>query len=347
MGQMYKKGADGLWKPAAPYARTSTGWKKSGKYYRKSGSTWALLWEVDTTPPAAPTVTSLVNDPNTKKLTLIVRTAADADTSAMDVRMSITAYPTDNKTPAQAFSGSTKTVAKSTSYTFVMPYTKTNTTYYFSAFVKDALGNVSARAIKSLKVPTPVSPVPTPPPTKPVVPGTPAPPPPPAPSPTAPTVYKATISTTASASWTNDYDKWYPNVTQGGLNDYKGCWFFGTRLTNVLKVARKIRKMTIRVQRLSSTHGVSGEANVLLVMHERSSASGAPVFSNTVKIGTLSRGEAGTFPVPVEWWDNMQKSTYWKGFGLRGGDISYSSANYMVAYGFGTRSGEVYIEYEK
>lgn len=345
MGQLWQKVADDLWVEGEPYARSTSGWKKGSAYYQKNGTVWVKLWEKDVTPPLAPTITSLTYSNTTKYVTIKVKTDSSVDIKSLDVRRSIYAYPTGTTTSSESFPGNTKTVVRDTEYTFNVPFTKTNVTFYYSVFAFDADGNRSVRAIKSIFVPTPVVPTSPPPPDKVVTqpkPGTTT-----QPTSPAPTVYKAVIKTTGSRSWTSDYDKWYANVYQGGLNDYKGCWFYSTRLTNVTKVARKIRKMTIRITRSSSQNGVPGEANVWLMMHDRTSASGTPSFFPRVKIGTLGRGETHTFAVPQSFWDNLQRQTKWKGFGLRGGNIAYTSPDYLVAYGYGTRSGEIYIEYEK
>lgn len=331
MGQVWQKDASGQWQEVSLLARTSSGWRRGATYWSKINGVWTQLWTKDVTAPSAPLITSLTYSASTKKITIKVEAPGDSDLQSLDLRMSTTKYPVDNQSASNAFPGNTVSAKPDQTYTFTMSYTKTNTTYYFSAFAIDQDKNVSAKNVKSLNIPTPT--VPTPP------------PPPPA---SAPTVYRATISTVGSGSFSSDYTNWYPEMLQGGEHAYHACWFYSARLSNITAQARKIRKMTIRVQRSSSANGVPGEANVNLILHNMANRASTQVYSNSfIKIGTLGRGEAGTFNVPTIWWDDMQGRTYWKGLGLYGGRIPYTSVDYLVAYGYGTRSGEIYIEYEK
>jgi len=339
MAALWTKNPDGVWVPAQIYPHDANGWKRALKIYEKTGAAaWTQRWGSDTTAPAAPTITYTANA-TAKTYQLSIKMPNDADVQRMIIKYSNTGYP---KVPSSAYEpGATYYTAVDTdgykwSERPVTPgitvtRNSSNNTggqqIYFSCWVQDTSGNWSSPGTLSFKFPTVTIQAPT-------------------------TMNKSiTLNCTDSATWmaADNYWRTDNNYVMAGGTSRVGLWFFNGRITSALLNANKITKMTIRIQRVNSEHGTAGEANVRLAPHMLNTQGGSPEgkYSNGTLVGTLARGEVGTFNVPSAWWPNFVSGTY-KGLGLNLGDSSsFTSPEYIHAYGAGTTSGQVHIEWQQ
>jgi hypothetical protein len=196
--------------------------------------------------------------------------------------------------------------------------------WYWSAWTKDSAGNFSTAKLGSYTVPAIV---------------------------TTPTTVKKTgyFYPTDGGSWNGQSNYWRTDnsyVYQGGY-DWYGAWFYGTRISGALARAKTVTKMQIAITRVNSVHGVSGEASVYLSPHWMASQpSGAPdaLHHTGIYVGTLGRGETGTFTVPSAWYANFATRKY-TGFGLYVGSTSFTDNRYLYAHPTGSHYGRVYIEW--
>lgn len=339
---LWLKDKSGTWVSGAKQStRSSTGWKYASAIYEKTGtSTWTRRWLRDVTAPAPPTAT-LTTDAVAKTGKITLKMPSDPDVALFVLKGGHTTYP---KTPSltnlpadeyvylwnDAINGqvwSTMKVSPGQTVERNLKNYVSGRTYYYACWVQDTSGNWSAPRTFSVKFPQP-----------------PAPPPPP-----APVTKTYTTNCTGSGSWVTNWPYWRSDnnyVYQAG-NDSYGAWFYSGRLESALKNAKTIKKITIRVTRVNSAHGISGAANVYLSAHRyQTRPSGKPSFVHSpgVYVGTLSRGQTKTFTVPSSWYASIKSGAY-DGFGLRYGSSSFTSANYLYCYGSGTTSGQVYMEW--
>lgn len=342
MAQVWTKDQDGNWVPGLPLIKGSTGWVNGNIIYEKTGSsTWTVRWTRDTTPPAAPGL-SLSGGTTTNPLTVTVTAPSASDTRLVRVKVSTSAFPTSTsksdsyyysiQQSGEPWSDWTVTPSQVRTKLFYpqnmvpLPSLVANTTYYFTAWAQDTSFNWSTATTASFKCPAPPAPAPV------------------------PVKKSAYITTTDSGSYSAQYNNWRTDsnyVYQAGSQDWRGLWFYSTKIKTQLAKATSIAKMQIYVQRVNTAHGVSGGANVDLVAHKLASQpTGDPIGSMTghSTVGTLTRGQGAWFNVPSGWWPSILSGTY-KGLGLRFGTTSYTDNDYMYAYGAGTSSGKIYIEW--
>lgn len=340
MAALWTMNPDGVWVPAQIYPHDTNGWKSAKKVYEKTSTTvWSQRWSADQTPPAAPTITYTTNA-QAKTYQLTLKMPADADVSRMILKYSTTGFP---KVPSSAPETgayysvraqddgtlwSTRVVTPSLSFTRDGTGAIPGAIYYFSCWVQDTSGNWSAAGTASFKMPVYTAPATT-------------------------TINKSlTLNCTDSGTWMFGQNYWRSDnqYVQTGGSTRQGLWFYGGKLSAALQNAKKITKFTIRIQRVNSVHGVTGEANVNLAAHTLNYQNISPEGKETggTVIGTLSRGEVGTFDVPSGWWPNFISGA-WKGLGLyyNGSDQSYSSPQYIHTYGAGTTSGQIHVEWQE
>ncbi len=336
---IWQKDGSGVWAPVQPNVRASVGWLPASFVKQKTGvSTWTTIWQRDTVAPGTP-VLALAWVSGALRVTATA--PADVDLTNLVVKISTSAYPVN---PRANDSDYVQTLYSTTnkpwsqwdavpSQVLVRSYPppplaapKSGSTLYVTAWAEDSSFNFSGAATASLKVPVVVPP---------------------------PTVVNksAYITTTNSGSYSDTGNYWRTDnnyVYQGGA-DWRGLWFYGTKIRTALANANKITKMQIEIGRANTAHGVSGGANVRLVTHDLSSQpAGDPIsrLTSSAFLGTLSRGQYKWFDVPSSAWPTFVSGAK-LGFGLRYNDTSYTDPNYMYAYGTGTNSGRVYIEWQE
>jgi hypothetical protein len=337
---LWIKTVDG-WKQSEKFsAKTVNGWW-SGKYlYLKTGATtWSQIVAPDTTPPSAPSLISISHKPNTREMTVVIRMPTDPDVMASILKYSSVAAPTNPLDESDYFDWSIKPAEPNQLVTYTFEVPKTATKYYFSAWAVDTSKNVSQRMRIDYTVPTPVV----------------------APPPKAPVIKKLTQNALDSGTWGLASDIWSPNmgknVAQAGPYSYRGAWIYGGIIEGALKNAKKIRRATIRIQRLNTNHGPQYNAFVWLTMHRlghRGAGGSAtpalsPVRNPPVRVGSLARGQVKTFDIPAAWFPLLMQGG-WKGFGLwypHSQATGADDVNYIQCYGAGTTSGQVYIEWEE
>lgn len=337
MGQVWFKKDDDTWVPGKFSRRSNTGWSTGKIIYRKANSTtWTNIVQADTTPPTTPAAPVMTINTTTKVTSIKVTAPSDADIVRGVLKWGRTGYatsPTDttdgmyfnlrNSMPqadGQSFSdftlnpGEVKTKVTGASEI-------AGSTEYVTFWVQDSSYNWSQRAIASVKIPTPVA--------------------------TTPAVVNktATYSPIDSGSWNDQSDYWRTDnnyVYQGGLM-WVGNWFYGTQISSALAHAKTITKMTIKITRANTVHGVPGAAQVWLTAHKlatQPSGNPAAYDSTAINVGSLGRGQSLTFNVPSAWWPYFLNGTY-KGFGLYAGTTSFTDVKYMYAYG----NAAVHIEW--
>lgn len=331
------------WNSGEAWVRTPTGWRRAQELWRKTGSsTWSMRKQLDTTPPGQPVGISLTVDSARRQVTVVARMPGDEDVTGATLKYSSSTYP-----PTEEGSGYTypdgdlvnrKPAGPMQHVTWTWTPDRYNTTYYVSVWAVDEAGNSGDRRRWEFVIPSPQTPPPKP------------------PTPPAPKPVKLTYNASTSGTWDRVNGFWnidyYGNsVVQAGLYNHIGGWFYAGRLRSGLSGKTRITRMTVRIQRASSSHGVSGPANVWLVPHRLDSRgqNRSPVLTNAaspVNVGTLRRGQTGTFTVPTAWWPHFLSGNY-RGLGLSYGSATpWSSPHYVIAHGRGTTSGQVVVEAE-
>ena len=141
--------------------------------------------------------------------------------------------------------------------------------------------------------------------------------------------------------WRNDGDAPYQGDWSGNDN-HRGVFFYGTSIYSKLSTGSVVRtptKMTVYVQRQSSSHGNNAGVGLNLRGHTYATKpSGDPVGGMTNEgsdgddIVFLSRGEAATVTIPSSWYNNFVDATAanrLEGVGIYGS----GTADYLVLYG--------------
>lgn len=141
--------------------------------------------------------------------------------------------------------------------------------------------------------------------------------------------------------WRNDGDA--PYQGDWSMDDnHRGLFFYGTQIYDKLSTGGVVRtptKMTVYVQRQSTSHGNNAGVGLNLRGHTYSSKpSGDPVGKMTNEgsdgddIVYLSRGEAATITIPSSWYNNYVDSNSTNR--LRGvGCYGSTTSDYLVLYG--------------
>ena len=341
MAQLWHKNDDGDWVPAAKYARDASGWRKGTKIYEKTGaSTWTLRYNSDVTPPATPTL-SLGYNATTKVLTATCTMPSTADTNYMFLKVSeSTNYPLLPNRNTSATEGNYIPTVQADGYPWSeRPVTPSQVvtrstgvapgkTYSWALWARDDSFNWSARAQAQMKIPVATTTTP------------------------ATVIKSAYVNVTDSASWNAAENYWRTDNTyvyQGGENWY-GAWFYGSQIRSLLIRAKRVVDMKITIQRVNTTHGISGEAQVYLTPHRLDSQpAGSPVASfpsSDFLVGGLNRGETKTFTVPSAMWPYFISGSN-RGLGLAIGTTTYVDNRYLYAYGRGTTSGRLWIQWEE
>lgn len=327
------------WAEGRTWARSFTGWKPAVAVWRKSGAyTWSKEEDLDTTGPSSPpSFVGMTTNSANKTVTVTMRMPGDSDVAYGSLKYHANFHPPteagreyfyySSGNPGRQPAGPYQNV------TWTFSPGQYDRTYYISVWAVDSSGNPSDRNRKSFLIPSPAV----------------------APAPTTPKISKITYNAVTSGSFDRSSMWWGTStsygklVVQAGLYNYVGGWYYGGKLSKALSSKRKINKMTVKIQRSSSIHGVSAGANVWLVPHklETVGSGGTPVLSaaaSPVKVGTLTRGQTKIFNVPSAWWPDFLSGKY-RGLGLYYGSATqWTSADYMLAYGQGTTSGQVYVE---
>jgi hypothetical protein len=141
--------------------------------------------------------------------------------------------------------------------------------------------------------------------------------------------------------WRNDGDAPYQGDWTTDDN-HRGLFFYGTQIYDKLATGGVVRtptKMTVYVQRQSTSHGNNAGVGLNLRGHTYSTKpSGDPVGKMTNEgsdgddIVALSRGEGATITIPSSWYNNYVDAT--SANRLRGvGCYGSTSSDYLVLYG--------------
>lgn len=327
----------------AVYVKSVTGWKLGKEIRAKTGSiTWSMREVLDVSAPGIPTLLNITTNSASRKVTVTARMPLDADLNHATLKYSSSRYPPDEHGALHTYSGdgleNRQSVTPGGTVTWTWTPGRYDVPYYVSIWAVDHYGNASDRRRTQFKVKAPV-----------------VAPPPPAPKPVKAT-YNASSSGTRerAGTWAGNWSAWAGNlVIQAGEPNFAGGWFYGAKIKNLLSNKSKINKMTIRIQRVNSQHGVSAGANIYLVPYRIQAAGTAKTktpalnaAATPVLVGTLTRGQAKTFNVPSAWWPRFVSGDY-VSLGLWTPSTSgtpWTSPNYVQAYGKGTTSGQVYIE---
>lgn len=335
---VWVKDGTGTWVPAQPNVKNVNGWLPATFIKQKTGSTtWSTIWARDTTPPGHAAVALGYNSTTNHKMHVVYVAPSDADVANLLIKVSTSGYPTSTSTTDSSFVSASppgmsrpwSVVPTAASAPGSMDYPVVGTatpgvTYYVTVWAQDTSFNYSAPVTASFKIP--VAPVVTPPTTK-----------------------SAYFTTTDSGSYSDSSNSWRTDnnyVYQGG-QDWRGLWFYSTKVRSALAKASKITRMEVYITRANTAHGVTGHSNIWLIAHRLASQSGGdPIGYMTAPIqdGALLRGESGWANIPSTWWPSFVSGAY-LGVGMRYNDTSYTDVNYMYAYGAGTNSGKLYIEW--
>lgn len=164
----------------------------------------------------------------------------------------------------------------------------------------------------------------------------PAPAVPAAPPAAAPTIRTAYISADSTAAWSAIFGPGWrtdnDDVYQTGTSAQRGFWFYGSKIS-AAKGSGTITGGTIYIARRDSSHGVGGQANVLLGTHGNGTrpGSGATAHNGVSQVGTLGRGQDGTFKLTDTQVAALNGGA--AGLGLEPGVVGTSSADYLIALG--------------
>lgn len=342
MGQLWVKSPDGTWDPGLPAIRTATGWVNGRLVYEKTTATvWSLRWSRDTTPPGVPASVTLTHNATTGKISIVAKAPSTTDVRMLRIKVSTTAYSNTTAVDGSYWSTGMSDGSKwsdplvSPNGTVTRSYPPTATkvtagrTYYVSVWAQDTSYNWSPVRQAALKVPVPVVPKPG-------------------------TITRSAYVLPVDSGTYGDQTHWRKDnnyVYQAGPEDWRGAYFYGTRISSILAKAKKVTKMTVYLGRLNSSHGVADAADIKIARHLfATQPSGSPdsAFGDAYFAGTLNRGQYKTFTLPADWYEQFRVN--WnKGVGLRSdqGGTSYTNDDYVILYGAGTQSGKLYIEWQE
>jgi hypothetical protein len=332
VGSIWLKDNNGTWVTGQPYFKHGTsGWLLGGNVYEKTGpTTWTLKYTGDTVPPAAPPLWVNTYDTVNRTTTAVFTAPTATDVVKMCCKISKTGYPTN---PGVLDANSPTTVQNDGTQFWIWNTTPggkstrrhtgfiAGTKYYMSAWAMDAAGNWSAPTNYTWSFAYP-----------------------PAPTKTL-TTKSAYVSCTDSASWRSAYG-WRSEtyVYQGSDYNYQGFWFYGTAIATLLKNAYDITSVQIYVQRLNTSHGISGDGNIMIGHHAfTSQPSGSPGSNGVVgeyNAVDLARGE-GKWVTLNSAWDTEFKTGAYRGLGMMYSTTSVTSSYYNICYGKGTSSGKL------
>lgn len=336
MPGLYVKNADGDWvltnHQYAKYA--STGWSRVIEVHQKTGeSVWTERISYDDAPPAAPTLTNVM-DATKRTLTTTIKLPNEPDVVGAVLKQSFDGYPVNPESTSDTYTiiqsdgqpYSYITAGPNATKTRVATSGQAGRRYYLRCWTKDANGNYSTTpASWSGVFPYP-----------------------PAPTPTLVTK-TAYVTTTASGSWNRQSGYWRADnnyVYQGAPYHWDGRWFYGGKIKSLLTKAVEIKFVKIYVKRHNSAHGVSGKANIKIGTHgQTTKPSGAPVGLNNINnFFDLNRNEGITYTLPSSWYQYFKNGTF-AGLGTYAGITTVTSADYAYCYGTGTDSGRLQIQW--
>ena len=310
---------------------TASSWQPVVHLYEKTAPTvWTERFNADLVPPGVISLTGGLHNSTTGTYQMTVKLAADVDVTGGCIKISKTGYPTNPgvldancftnvQADGKPYWSWTGTPGSTT--TRITPKLLSNTRYYVTGWTRDASGNWSSPTQFSTVTPLPPAPVKT------------------------LTTKTAYVNCTDSASWRSAYG-WRSEtyVYQGGDYNYQGFWFYGTAIATLLKNAYDITSVQIYIQRLNTSHGVSGAGNIMVGHHAFTSQPSGSPGTNAVQgeynAVDLARGGAAWVTLNSAW-DTEFKTGAYRGLGLMYTTTSVTSSYYNVCYGKGTSSGKL------
>lgn len=338
-GSIWVKRFDGVWVLVPQiYARNAVGWKRIQNVLMKTTATsWTSRINTDSVPPASPAITITGGWVNP---VIGITAPSDADQVAIVVKRSTVKYPVsylqDNEFDktiqpdynywSQFWLAPGKHANRSFSY-------PVGTKFYLSVWAYDANGNYSTPTNFSYTIPTPAVPA-------------------------APVrVHKgATLYPTESLTWRVVDNSWYTAnnyVYQGGTHDARGFWFYGNQLFNIVSNATRITTMQLWIERVNDGAGVGGYASIRPAIHNwQNRPAGSPYsapgynFTPGTENGSLQHGQGEWITIPSSSYGGFLNKTL-AGFGLAYGATSFTDNKYFTAYGAGTQSGKVWMEWDE
>jgi hypothetical protein len=341
MGAIWTKTEDG-WKSTIPYGRSTAGWAKAIKGYRKTAATvWTDLFTTDFTPPAAPTITSITVTADLKvnqgRLSITIKAPTTSDVVRVRVKVGKT-VSTNNTTDSNYVAAVDGTGQEWSEWDMVPNSTKTKTwplsgnltngaTYYVTAWAVDRTRNYSKAVSSSIKYATPK----------------------------AITVkdISATIVPTDSRSIQKSNNYWVTGdkfLRTGGPTNWHGLWFYSTRLPTTLKGALGIVSLNLQIQRYPN--GLVGKTRFHLFSHKMENQSNVSVWSPNQVVNTegtwheIEQNQTISVPIPATWYPYILNGTV-KGFGIYATTSVANDQYSQTIYGFGTYSGRLSAVYRK
>lgn len=157
-----------------------------------------------------------------------------------------------------------------------------------------------------------------------------------------------TVSVVAvdSGTWQPSYSSWREDQVGQSGDGRRGFWFYGGAIA-AAKGSGTITAGSIFIKR-QSAGGVNGGANVRLGTHAHTSqpVSGGTALSNVSVVGTLTRGQGGSFALSAAQIAALNAGAV--GLGLEPGSSGYTSADYLLAEPFsaGDWSGALQLTVE-
>lgn len=336
MAGLYVKNANGDWVLTNhQYGKfQSTGWRRALSVHQKTGvSTWTERISYDDAPPAAPTLTNVMDATN-RTVTTTIKLPNEPDVVGAVLKISDVAYPTNPESSvgkhvtiqADGQPYSDITAGPNATKTRVAVKAGAGRRYYLRCWTKDANGNYSTTpASWSGVFPYP-----------------------PAPAPTLVTK-TAYVTTTASGSYNRASGYWRTDnnyVYQGAPYHWEGRWFYGGKLSALLAKAVEIKHVKIYIQRHNSQHGVSSRAHIHFGWHgQTSKPSGLPIeLRDRHHIVSLFRNEGQWLTLAPTWYGRM-KTGEMAGFGTYAGITTVVAPEYAYCYGAGTDSGKLEVQW--
>jgi hypothetical protein len=151
----------------------------------------------------------------------------------------------------------------------------------------------------------------------------------PPPAPDAPSTRRtATVQPIDMGTWDPDGSYWTNVMTQGGPTGKRALWFYGDGIT-VAKGTGSIVAASVCVKRLSTEHGVTGDADVMLGVHHyalRPATVGGPLVSAARRAG-LRRGKDANVTLNTAQLAELNAGAL--GLGLDAGTTAYDDVDYL------------------